>query len=518
MSRIRRDLYRGRLNDLLSRADDEAFFILVWAVHAIQTGREDQAAHILSYPKEAATSDIASKFAVHPWRLETLLNELLQAAKLEILPNRANKRVDCSKFAAVAKAVTYLNELENAQDGIVLRRINVLQEMHRLAQRQFEWQRGFLSHGQFYRAGYIYGGEQAKAHFGRLNGITIEQFNQACFAMYALFANKPILRGGGGMEAIGISSAVLATAIRLISLRHEDARRMVKEFRSKGTHVGYLPSIFRMFPCISFGNAETRIHSPLPSLVILRGTSGIFYDMSKGDDNVKNEISRRFERYCMELFTHDVKERDSIESFAYKINGNKIDSPDIIVGSKGVISVICECKATRMSYAARFSEDPIADAKRGYEELAKGVFQIWRFASHCRRGLVGATRVAADASGLLLTLDSWLAMAEVMQREVLSIARTMAADRDRGISGEDQIPIVFCPIGDLEETLRISTEQTLFKTLRAAAEEEFRGWLLWTIHRQLFPETNCANTYPFAEKLPDVLPWWSMFRSSARVG
>ena len=58
----------------------------------------------------------------------------------------------------MARVTNILASLENAEDGLTLERINVLREMHRLGQRQFEWQRGFMSYSRLYRAAFIYGG------------------------------------------------------------------------------------------------------------------------------------------------------------------------------------------------------------------------------------------------------------------------------------------------------------------------------------------------------------------------
>ena len=45
-------------------------------------------------------------------------------------------------------------------------------------------------------------------------------------------------------------------------------------------------------------------------------------------------------------------------SYKYSLRRNQIDTPDILVYERGAISLIFECKATRMSYEARFSEEP----------------------------------------------------------------------------------------------------------------------------------------------------------------
>ena len=251
---------------------------------------------------------------------------------------------------------------------------------------------------------------------------------------------------------------------------------------------------------------------------MLRATSGLFYDMVKGGDNVKNEISRRFETYCLEFLQCKLPDHNVRGSYKYLFRKNhQIDSPDVLVDDKGAISLILECKATRMSYEARFSEEPVADARRSYEEIAKGVFQIWRFASHHRRGLLGHERLSDGVSGIVLTLDTWLSMANAMQSDVIELARTMTASRDPEITEADQIPVIFCPIDDFEDTLRTATETSFFAAVKAAREERFQGWQLSGVHGVIAPEVEENNGYPFEGRMAEVLPWWNRFAESSRA-
>ena len=433
-----------------------------------------------------------------------MLNEVLTTPKLELLPNHPNKRLNCGQFGAIARVTNALTGLENAEDGLTLKRVNVLREIHRLGQRQFEWQRGFLSYSQLYRSGFIYGGDLTRAFFAEANGFTMDDFSLVCFALRTLFLEKPIVRRGGGMDEVGVTKRTLDAIFNLIAIPHAKARKRASELRSVGGHTGYKRSLLREYPCVAFGERGERVHAPLPDLLTLRGTSGLFYDVIKGSDQVRNEIARRFETYCEEFL------RAMLPSHVVK-GSYKIDAPDILVYSDGAISLIFECKATRMSDEARFSETPLADAHRGYEEMAKGVFQIWRFASHYRRGLLRPDRLRHDVKGIVLTLDTWLSHAEAMQSDVLDLAKTMVPTRDPEVVEADHIPIIFCPVEDLEQTLRTATEASFFQAINAAAEERFQGWQLWAVHREIAPETREDNGYPFEGRVSEVLAWWSRF-------
>jgi hypothetical protein len=138
------------------------------------------------------------------------------------------------------------------------------------------------------------------------------------------------------------------------------------------------------------------------------------------------------------------------------------------------VRIAIECKATRMGVGARFGDNP--GAERGYEEIARGVFQIWRFLSHCRRGLTGRS-AAPDAFGMILTLDEWFA--------------------GRG------------PL--LNAVLVRATGQSLLAVL-TMAEGDHRGWILSSLHADLDDPKTDPKPYPFADALDELLPW------HARIG
>jgi hypothetical protein len=239
-------------------------------------------------------------------------------------------------------------------------------------------------------------------------------------------------------------------------------------------------------------------------LISLRVTSGIYYDLVS-EAPLRNEASKRFEEYCRRYIAAMMPGLQVRGSSTYKYQGSDVETPDIIIEDQNKAAVIIECKATKLSFSAQFAEDPAADAKRSYDEIAKGVFQLWRYFSHVRRGLVRGMPVSIGVRGMVLTLDTWLAMSGELQDEVLATASDMAS-RDRLITAEDRRPIVFCAIQDLEVALMESDEASFLRALEAAGENKFRGWVLPNILSEVQHGKSEAKRFPF--QLGEVLPWW----------
>lgn len=162
---------------------------------------------------------------------------------------------------------------------------------------------------------------------------------------------------------------------------------------------------------------------------------------------------------------------------------------------------------TRMSQEAMFGMNPIT--ARGFQDITKAIFQLWRFFSHCRRGYTGKA-VDDDAVGVVLTLDNWLVLADSLRKEVLANAEQMSRDKDVEITAEDKRPIVFVAVPELERTLSKATELTFLEALRLSNTEKYWGWRLDGIHNDLVADTSHPKRdYPFADELGKLLPWWN---------
>ena len=194
------------------------------------------------------------------------------------------------------------------------------------------------------------------------------------------------------------------------------------------------------------------------------------------------------------------------EEQTYRWRKAEIKSPDILWLTGLGVRLAIECKATRMSIDARYADDPLT--ARGYDDIVKAVFQLWRYFSHCRRGLT-EHGLHEQAAGIVLTLDSWLLMANSLIDDLMARAVAMAAEKDPDILPEDRRPVLFCAMTDLENTLATTSEVTFEAAIDRAVAEGRQGWLLSSSHDNVRPEGVERRDYPFSQDMAEVLPWWS---------
>lgn len=248
--------------------------------------------------------------------------------------------------------------------------------------------------------------------------------------------------------------------------------------------------------------------APLPDLIMDRVTNGLFYDVIGGGGAVRDEIGRRFETYSVALLREMLTGTKFEPELNYRTPLGLIASPDVLMfDGTDQVQLAIECKASRMSVTARFGAAPEED--RGYEEIAKGVMQLWRYFAHCRAN-VAPHRLATDVQGLILTMDEWFAGRSTVIPQIIQRANELADASAHAIPLTDRQPVAFSTISELELVLSTATTASLLETVRVGTGEKV-GWIFSSIHQEVQTEKTEPKHYPFEEALGELLPWWRNF-------
>lgn len=267
------------------------------------------------------------------------------------------------------------------------------------------------------------------------------------------------------------------------------------------------PSILRDFPIIAFGDHGERLRAPIPELIMYRFTSGLYLDVVRGGASVWTDIGKRFEAYVHDYLQAMMAPFDVTGETTYGRKKAQYRTPDILVRRDSCVVAAIECKAKRMSFAARYADDPLADAALGFDELAKGMFQLWRFFAHARRGLTGSLVVAADCQAIMVTADSWLTMARNQAENVVSAAHRLA-DAEGSIEEADRRDVAFCQIDDLEFVLQNGNAESFLAAAREIASGEKKHFMLSVAHGA---DLGQQRDYPFKDRIAELLPWMDDF-------
>lgn len=507
MGRLGRDIRKRKLAKLLSSSLDEPMLKSISAISALQSGKKSAKNAFVDYPEEAVGSKIGSQFYIPPWTLETLVNEILSTPKMVAMTSQLRHDF----FKNFRMLSTVVAKLENAEDGIFLATHDVFHEMHRIGQRQFPWQRGWLNAPAFYRSLKLYGSGKPAEYFRMNAGISVAEFTLVGMCLGGALSRSDHVDRYIDLSEIGVTAAQRDAAMAKLTIPHQEARDLARNMRNQNVQTAYKPSILRDFPIIVFGEHGNRLRSPIPDLIGYRFTTGLYLDVVGGGIEVSNHIGAEFENYCVEYLEAMLSPFEVSGEIAYGMKKARKRSPDVLVSERGTVILVAECKAKRMTLEARFADDPVAQAAIGYEEIAKGIFQIWRFFSHARLGLDGLPSVEPDCIGLVLTVDPWLMMARNQSKEVYDLANKQA-DAEGGIDIQDRRNIAVCLIDDVEFALQHGTADTFLTACRELTSGDKQGWILSVAH---VAEGVLERPFPFHDRIGALLPWWDGFQDDA---
>lgn len=506
-----------QLLKMFARANDAAFLQMIWAVDALQSGREAVAKPYFStYPPEAAAkSSMDSRFGIHRWELETLIVQLFLVPK-EIPREQGNLLLDCSEFEAIRQTINRLRALENVEAARYLSGdFTIWGEMHRIAQRQFHWQRGYFNTPQIYRYAYLYAQGKCADYFKQAYGFEITDLIFTGFGLFSAYLTEPWVPRKTSVPEVGLTDEIVQRAFPMMSCSRDEARTgtaalvaQAQDEHGSPIPTALLPSILRKTPLIYVDNPN-RLISPIPETILLRVTAGLYHDLFPGGQDIINDANARFEQYCVDLIDAMMERFEVRGAYPYGTKRAQFDSPDVLIKDQGKLVIVAECKATKLTYLAQFAEDPFEAAKKQYTQLAKGIFQLWRFFSHVRRSLVEED-LAADCHAVVVTLDPFMQISRDQQNKVFAEANALA-DEDGNITPEDRKLVVICPIYDLESILSRATEDSLLASLKASNEEKYQGWMLSNVHRDTGAAKEFGEPKPYPFDMENVLPWWTRF-------
>ncbi|MBR0663903.1 hypothetical protein GXW71_05970 [Roseomonas hellenica] len=503
MTRLGRDIYRRKLERLLAQSQDEPMIGLISAIVGIQGGYEAPLSAVLDMPREAIGAELGSRYHVPLWTMETLVNELLATPKIRNQGIGRTRLLRADLFETVRVLVSILVKLENAEDSIFLQSHDVFYEMGRIAQRQFPWQRGAANAPQLYRSMLLYGSGSAGQFFEESTGIAIADFVKVGAYLAGALGRCELIDRRRDLSSVAISPEMCEAAFARFVIGHAEARARTAQIRAPGRHTAYRPSILRDYPVLAFGGAGQRLRAPIPELITYRYTSGLYLDVVRGGGGVWAGIGSRFETYVCEYLEAMMAPYKVTGEAIYGPKKARFRTPDVLISDTRHVLCAVECKAKRMSFEARFADDPLVEDARGFDEMAKGVLQLWRFFAHARRGLTAPLSLAGDCQGVIVTADSWLTMARNQAEQVLAAANKLA-DGEWDIGLEDRRDITFCQIDDVEFVLQHGTADSFIAACREVASGEKKGWMLSVAHSA---NQNFERSYPFNGRIGSLLPW-----------
>lgn len=500
--------YKRKLTKQLGMTFSRDLLALVWSADRLRNGHYDTAKRYLSFPNEIVESIQGGQINIFPWTLETLINESLTKPSA----NTASRRtLNTGVWPSFVTLYSLVQKIENSESLDDISEGGILDAMPRIGWRQFGWQIGYRSAQRFFRAWLLYNFTEANDYFSNTFNISVERFCYVGFAVSAHLEQFPAIRTDCSLEEIGISEREMTAFFGLVCTHASSARETAMAIRSGPGQIAYKPSVLRKTPLISVGhNRIVEAFCPLPALLALRFTDGIFYDLID-DDNLRRIIGTRFENYVTEVTRHYIEPNfEFLPEETYGPRGRSRATPDLRFRSAaGSLQLIIECKSRRIPFKVLASSKPFDEHQEIYSEIIKGVIQLWRYASDVRCGVTDdGEQLSPDAVGVVLMLEPWLQMSGTTIKSIIDAAIEECSEQT-DILNADRIPIAFVSIEDWEQSIKKISADGFLEALRLHAGTDRHGYLLSSVVEEMGFEEDVEGVFDYFGGLSRVVPWWN---------
>jgi len=499
---------REEMRMVLSRTHDLPAMQMLWAINVMQTDTPpDIRRYLTTYPKAAAKAQMGDAAFALKWELENLILLMLSTPKD---PVQLPRPPDYYNYNTAALLLNMLKKADEAEEVFMLRTGNPRIAMQKLAHKQFVWQRAWLQTERLYRHYYVYGQGECAEYFESTYGLSMGEFAISSFALHLATGQFAWQQPMVMPKEIGMRPEAMQLTIQMMTKEHADMRRFTAEQISKMTaghtsKLAFLPSTLRQFPIISSNELDGKLIAPLPQLIIYRATTGLYYDLATGPKSLVKDATNRFEEYGKKLIEAHYPRFKVLREQSFGTKANTYLTPDLLLKDGDTIRAVFECKATKLTFGAQYADDPFNHAREAFDQLSKGISQLWKFFSRARRGLYTQEEVAPDAHGIILTMDTWYQLQGAQMLELRAAAELLVA-KEPDMRPEDMRHIIVCSIEELDDVIAVSDEDEFLDTFTKAKTPEFINHAIPTVRQPVFAAPLPRKDYPFG--LSEVIPLW----------
>ena len=247
----------------------------------------------------------------------------------------------------------------------------------------------------------------------------------------------------------------------------------------------YTRNLLRDRPLVRVGD---RLICPIPSFLIRRITSGLYYDLIRRGDNLGRYFGPAFQNLVGEILNFQCgQEMELLDERRYKTAKGGKDTIDWIVSDKtGHLFIECKGSRTRFRGISDLSDqEVIASELRRVGEFG---FQAYKSLDDALQGKYPHWKPDdRPLYVMIVTLEDWHAIGVHIESLIINPIRQrlIAAGIDPNLL--EKFPISFAGIDDFEAALCVAKEVGIDALFKPKSAGEYLQWSVGTYLRQEFP-------------------------------
>jgi len=439
---------------------------------------------------------------ISEFQLETLCREvILHASDL----GRAEKSL--KEWVTLGKTINHLKKLEEVIAGRYKTADLFLQELHRMAHRQFPWQESKPTAPNITRYYMIYGHPPLKKIINDTTGLSLDELFLFGMALLGTFFQKFAILFPPNIQIPRLSSDGLDRFLRHFSNNVQDLRVLLQNEQEMNDRFLYAYHSLRAFPLIKIKYRDRdSLICPLPTLLFWRFTNGVYYEICKkpGFDNAFGDAFQWYVGQVIERGTQRESTRFYSEA-QYRVGKDSKRTVDWIVEQDGA-AIFVEAKTKRLAHQAKVEiiEGDILPLE--LDKLAAMVVQAYKSIRDYRSGHYPHFPFdpIRKIYPIVVTLEDWFLMGP-------KLVSTLRADVTRRLEKEmipieviEEMPFSVCAIHEFEQAIQIMDRAGIHTVMQGKVERARQDWTLAAYLRDGFHDHREHGRFIFEEEFESI--------------
>lgn len=493
-SREKQKYWERRLWDLLEPIGLVDLLIMSWSIEAFRDGRTTAASKHTTLPGTSEEHAIGGKYFIPPWSIDAILNEKLA---LEPRSEHKDRYLNVSKWGGISRLLSVYSRLANVESIMDFDGNEILASMPRLLWPQYDWQLGFENTFRLARAWFVYVTPESRVAFWNKHSLGLDTFIKISFAVYAATSDYPTVRVSN-LSDIGATPKQLILLRKIIGGTPKEHMKDSREIRDSGLPRDFRRSSIKERPLFTI---ESRLRSvilaPSRSHLLLRMTDGIYYDIVQ-DQNARRASGEQFEKLCFELMHHYTSINFDIEPEKDTSYGKSVDF--FLRSKDSLLTFLIECKSRRIPQRVLTSPDPWGEYHDDFEDIVKGIVQVWRTYNEFTHSL------PENTVGVVLQYDYWTIMGGAFLKKLFQEAHNVADDLLIPI--KNRIPTALVGFADFENCLASYDYLDVRDAINESNTEKFFGYELSGVLDKITDKRNQKPNFDYRKLIRTRVPWW----------
>lgn len=359
---------------------------------------------------------------VKPWQIETVLKELIINASY-------TGSICIDGFSRLAFILNAVHDVSNEFDAEYLNENNIFHGAYKIINQQVPWQGGsrLRSMQRYFE---LFSAAKLDGIFHDKYGVLVSDVALIGMFFYAMLQKSPYVDVSFDFGTLGLDAAAAKAYVDSLIIDIKNCQSQLSDCARYDGSWLYSSNCLRDYPLVRMNSG--RIICPMPSLLLMRLTSGIYYDLVN-DKRFSNAFGDAFEDYVGSVVDGYLKyDCEVLRETPYVFNKSARRGFDYCVKQNGM-SLLIECKALR----PRFDTKSVPDnetAEKDFSKLSSAVFQSLKNLNDIMLGRTTWSVKDEVPHVLVVTLENWFAdlppVADIVHDRFLMAARKEGYDED----------------------------------------------------------------------------------------